>query len=131
MYDLMQKEGLVVPGEDGYVPTYAGLVLFLLRLSYPSAALTPGAGGPTLAAGSFGGRIGSLCSGIESMMLFSALFVIIAAVDFEKIDVKRAVVVFFPAIAGVFLLNVVRIYLLFLVGVNISRDLAVGIFHCI
>ncbi len=107
----------------------AGLVHSLLRLSYPAAALTPGAEGPTIAAGGFGARIGSLCSGIESMMLFSALFVIIVAVDFEKIDLKRALLVFVPAIAGVFLLNVVRIYLLFLVAINVSRDMAVGMFH--
>ncbi len=36
---------------------------------------------------------------------------------------------FFPALLGVFLLNVVRIYLLFLVAINVSRDIAIGMFH--
>jgi len=109
--------------------TVAWLVYSLLKLSYPAASMTLGADGPSIVAGGFGARIGSLCSGIESMMLFSALFVIIVAVDFKKIDLKRAFAVFFPALAGVFLLNVVRIYLLFLVAINISRDIAVGMFH--
>ena len=109
--------------------TVAWMVYSLLKLSYPGASMTPGVDGPSIVAGGFGARIGSLCSGIESMMLFSALFVIIVAVDFDKIDVKRALIVFFPALAGVFLLNVVRIYLLFLVAINVSRDIAVGMFH--
>ena len=109
--------------------TVAWLVYSLLKISYPAASLAPNADGPAIVAGGFGARIGSLCSGIESMMLFSALFVIIIAVDFKKIDLKRAFIVFFPALAGVFLLNVVRIYLLFLVGINVSRDIAVGMFH--
>jgi len=109
--------------------TVAWLVYSLLKLTYPGASLTPNADGPAIVAGGFGARIGSLCSGIESMMLFSALFVIIIAVDFKKIDLKRAFIVFFPALAGVFLLNVLRIWLLFLVAINISRDIAVGMFH--
>ena len=111
--------------------TVAWLVHSLLKMSYPDAAMTAGADGPTIIASGFGARIGSMCSGIESMMLFSALFVIIIAVDFKKIDLKRAFIVFFPVLAGVFLLNVVRIYLLFLVAISVSREIAIGMFHCI
>ncbi len=109
--------------------TVAWLVYSLLKIGYPGASMTPSADGPAIVVGSFGARIGSLCSGIESMMLFSALFVIIIAIDFKKIDLKRAFILFFPALAGVFLLNVLRIWLLFLVAINISRDIAVGMFH--
>ncbi|MEA3343912.1 MAG: exosortase/archaeosortase family protein [archaeon] len=63
------------------------------------------------------------------LRILSSLFLIIVAVDFKKIDVKRAVVVFFPALLGVFLLNVVRICALFAVGIHVSREFAVGMFH--
>ena len=107
----------------------AGLVAFLLKLSYSGVSVTPGVDGPALVAPGFVARIGSMCSGIESMLLFTVLFVIIVAVDFKKINIRKALAVFVPALLGVFLLNVLRIYLLYLVGINISRDIAVGMFH--
>ena len=99
----------------------AGLAHLLLGLAYPDVSYSVGDDGiPLLAAGGFGAKIGAPCSGIESMLLFTSLFLIIIAVDFKKIDVKRAVVVFFPALLGVFLLNVARICALFLVGLHVS-----------
>ncbi len=107
----------------------AYLVASLLKLSYQGVSVTAGASGPTLLAPGFGARIASMCSGINSMLLFTVLFVIIVAVDFKKINIRKALIVFVPVLLGVFLLNVFRIYLLFLVGINISRDIAIGMFH--
>ena len=115
-------------------PIFSGIVAhltsILLGFTYSNVSLTISPNGlPTLVAGSFGARIGSPCSGIASMLLFMALFLIIVIVDRDIINFKRVALVFFPALAGVFLLNVVRIYLLFMVAINISKDLAVGLFH--
>jgi len=108
----------------------AKLVCICLSAIYPDLSYSVNSEGiPTIIVGSFGARIGAPCSGIESMLLFTSLFLIIVAVDLDKIDVKRALIVFFPALLGVFLLNVVRICALFMVGIHISRDFAVGMFH--
>jgi len=47
--------------------------------------------------------------------------------NFKKIDLKRAFIVFFPALVGVFLLNVIRICALFMAGIHISGEFAVCI----
>ena len=108
----------------------AKLVSVCLGVIYPDISYSINEEGiPSIIIGTFGAKIGAPCSGIESMLLFTSLFLIIVAVDFKKIDLKRALIVFFPALAGVFLLNVIRISALFMVGIHISREFAVGMFH--
>ena len=108
----------------------AKLVSSCLSMIYPDMSYSINEEGiPTIIIGTFGAKIGAPCSGIESMLLFTSLFLIIVTVDFRKIDLKRALIVFFPALAGVFLLNVIRICALFMVGIHISREFAVGMFH--
>jgi len=120
---------------QGLWPVFSGVVsylayslfsLFYQNVSYSVDAVS---GIPVLSVENFGAKIGAPCSGVESLLLFTALFMIIIAVDFKKINLKRALIAYVPAIVGVFILNVLRICLLFLVGLYISRDLAVGVFH--
>jgi exosortase/archaeosortase family protein len=50
-------------------------------------------------------------------------------VDWKEINKKRAALLFLPALVGLFLVNVLRIYLLYLVAIHISPKLAIGLFH--
>lgn len=107
----------------------ANMVFLLLSLSEENVMLSMSADGPMLSASGFGAIIGALCSGIESMLLFVSLYFIFVAVDKDKINFKRASLVFLPALFGVFVLNVFRIYLLYLAGIYVSKEFAFGMFH--
>ncbi len=77
----------------------------------------------------FGARIADACSGVYSIFLFSALYLFIVFVDWKKINKKKAVFLFIPAVIGAFLVNVIRVFLLFIIGAFVSRDIALGMYH--
>lgn len=83
----------------------------------------------TIIVGSFGAQIAEACSGVYSIFLFSALYLFIIFVDWKKINKKKASFLFIPAIAGAFLVNVLRVFLLFIVGAFVSKDVAMGLYH--
>ncbi|MDD5192297.1 MAG: archaeosortase/exosortase family protein [Candidatus Nanoarchaeia archaeon] len=83
----------------------------------------------TIIVGSFGAQIAEACSGIYSIFLFSALYLFIMFVDWKKINKKKAYLLFVPAVIGAFLVNVLRVFILFLVGAYVSKDVAMGMYH--
>ena len=106
--------------------TITKTLYFLLSLTFSNARLI---NSETIGVGSFVVNIGKVCSGVESIMLFTVLYFLIFVVDKDKLDVGRMLLVFIPGIIGDFLTNVLRIYLLMLVGIFYSPKLAIGIFH--
>ena len=83
----------------------------------------------TIIVGSFGAQIAEPCSGIYSIFLFSALYLFIMFVDWKKINKIKAAILFIPAVMGAFLVNVLRVFILFLVGAYVSKDIAMGMYH--
>lgn len=83
----------------------------------------------TIIVGSFRAQIAEACSGVYSIFLFTALYLFIVFVDWKKINKKKAAALFLPAVAGAFLVNVIRVFLLFLVGAFVSKELAIGMYH--
>ncbi|MDD5149111.1 MAG: archaeosortase/exosortase family protein [Flavobacterium sp.] len=83
----------------------------------------------TLFVNGFGARIEEACSGIYSIFLFSALYLFIILLDWKKINKKKAILLFVPAIAGAFFVNVLRVLILFILGGFISKNLALGLYH--
>jgi exosortase/archaeosortase family protein len=77
----------------------------------------------------FAAKIAEACSGIYSIFLFSALYIFIILIDWNKINKKRAFALFLPAIAGAFLVNIIRVFLLFVIGAYVSREGALGLYH--
>ncbi|MCK5630517.1 MAG: archaeosortase/exosortase family protein, partial [Nanoarchaeota archaeon] len=67
--------------------------------------------------------------GIDSILFFIAFFSALFALDHNKIKRKSYIIFFIIGLIGVFFINVLRLLLLILVGVHISQELAVGIFH--
>lgn len=96
---------------------------------YEIAFTTREIGGPILGAEGFIASIGKPCSGIDSLLLFISLFAIIVVMDWKKIHKTKAGIVFIIGAIGMFVTNILRIFLLYLVGIYISEDFAIGVFH--
>lgn len=111
-------------------PYFSGVVLksvsFLLSLHVsPVREIGP----LTLLVDDFAVRVEQSCSGLDSIFLFSALYALIALVEWQNFRTRRLVLIYIPALAGLFLVNILRVYMLILVGVYISPQLAMQLFH--
>ena len=84
---------------------------------------------PVLAFEGFMVRIAQTCSGIDSIFLFTALYIGVLVWDWEILNKKKAIFMFFPGVIGAFMLNISRIFLLILAGVYISKSFALNTFH--
>jgi len=69
------------------------------------------------------------CSGIQSLILFTAFFVLALAVDYASIDKRKASIAYLLGMAGMFVVTVLRIYLIIAAGVLFSVDFAVQFVH--
>lgn len=108
----------------------AGSVHFLLSLSFDNTILRLDAmRAPILGVGSFVAGISEECSGIDSLLLFISLYTVLLVLDWDRMDKKKMLILFVPGIIGTVGYNILRIYLLFLVGVFISPDFAIDMFH--
>ncbi len=86
-------------------------------------------GNETLGIGNFVVNIGKVCSGVESLLLFTTLYALIFFLDRKKLSATRMLLLFIPGLIGDFITNILRISLILLLGVWISPQFAVGIFH--
>lgn len=84
---------------------------------------------PVLAFHGFIVSIASTCSGIDSVLLFTGLYLGILAWDWKILDKKKAFGMYFVGVLGTFALNIVRIFLLILIGAYVSESFALNIFH--
>ena len=84
---------------------------------------------PVLRFNNFMAGIAKTCSGIDSIFLFTALYLGALAWDYKILNKKKMLIMFIPGIIGAFMLNIIRIFLLFIIGSEISRDFALQAFH--
>ncbi|MEM4245499.1 MAG: archaeosortase/exosortase family protein [Candidatus Nanoarchaeia archaeon] len=104
-------------------------VAFLLGLSFDDVVLVDKGYNFNLGASGFIASIGDLCSGIDSIGLFTALFVLILAYDWKLLNKKRMFFVGVIGVIGAVFVNILRVYLLYLAGIFVSAEFAVGLFH--
>ncbi|MEM4268337.1 MAG: archaeosortase/exosortase family protein [Candidatus Woesearchaeota archaeon] len=103
---------------------------FLLGIFYDNAVLKiRWPDNPLLGVDKFVVSVGKDCSGIDSMVMFTGLFLLIAAVDWDVINKQRLALLYLPGLVGLFFVNVLRIFLLMLFGIIVSPDFAIGLFH--
>lgn len=111
-------------------PIFSSVVLLAVRwlfsLTYADV-YTPGQ--LTIYVHGFGVRILEACSGVDSLFLFSALYLIITVLDWKKFNHLKVVLAFFPAAIGLFLVNILRVYIIILAGVIISPAVTEQLFH--
>jgi exosortase/archaeosortase family protein len=94
---------------------------YLLGLLGDASLLIRPPSDPLLGLNEFVVRVGKDCSGIDSMTMFTGLFLLILAIEWHNISKKRML--------AMFAVNVIRIALLMAMGIWISPDFAVGLFH--
>ncbi|HVA97087.1 MAG TPA: archaeosortase/exosortase family protein [Candidatus Acidoferrales bacterium] len=111
-------------------PYLSALVLHieyaLFSLSFNNVHIIPPR---TLFVQNFGVTIEQACSGLDSLFLFTALYLFIGILDWKVFNHKKLVGMFFVAGIGTFIVNILRIYLLILGGVFISPVLTAQLFH--
>lgn len=73
--------------------------------------------------------IAKTCSGIDSVLLFSGLYLGILAWDWKLLNKKKAFAMYFVGVLGAFVLNIFRIFLLILIGAFVSKSFALNTFH--
>jgi exosortase/archaeosortase family protein len=113
-----------------YFSKGVGIVLyFIFSIFYKNVGLIYNTTGPLLSVEGFSATIGSPCSGVDSLLMFSGLFILIFLLDYKRLN-KKMMLIFFPiGLLGTYAFNILRIFLLYLTGVYISPEFAVGLFH--
>lgn len=85
--------------------------------------------GITLAFQGFSVDIGSPCSGIVSLGMFTALFILFAAYEWPRLKKGPAAMFFILGALGMYGINILRIFTLMLIGAYWSPSLAIDAFH--
>lgn len=116
-----------------YWNIFSGLVtsanVWLMGFVTENVAHTIGRGDPTLALESFQVIIGAPCSGVDSLLLFTALYWFVGLLDFNLYNKTKLLILFPLGLIGTFMMSIIRIFLLMLVGAFYSPELALGAFH--
>jgi exosortase/archaeosortase family protein len=102
------------------------ITYFLLKLISSTARVVET---DTLFLGSFAAKIGEACSGIYSIFIFSSLYLFAVFLDWKKLNKSKVSLLFIPAVLGAFLVNVLRVFLLMIIGAYVSREIALGLYH--
>lgn len=101
-------------------------VNLLLQLSgLTTAAIPPN----TLLLDKFGITVAESCSGVESIALFTGLYVIVGLLDWPHLRRRRYFAVFPAALLLLILFNLVRVYALIIAGYYINPEIAFMLFH--
>lgn len=83
----------------------------------------------TLLLDKFGITVAEYCSGIESIALFTGLYVIFGLLDWKKINRKRYLLLFPVALILLCVFNILRVASLILAGYHINPEIAFSLFH--
>lgn len=83
----------------------------------------------TLLLDKFGIHVAQYCSGIESIALFTALYVLIGVLDWQRLVRRRFLLIFPVALVVLFSLNIFRVYALIMAGYYINPEIAFSLFH--
>jgi exosortase/archaeosortase family protein len=103
---------------------------FLLGIFYSDVASVISSGSdPSLTANSFSATIGAPCSGVDSLVMFTGLYLLIALLDWNKLNKKKLLLLFPLGLAGMFLMSIIRIFALMTIGASWSPKLALTLFH--
>lgn len=97
----------------------------LSTTSIPTELIPPN----TLITDKFGITVAQYCSGIESIALFSGLYAIVGLLDRQRLDMRRYALLFLPAIAILFGLNILRVFALIVAGYYVNPKIAFSLFH--
>ncbi|HEV2413133.1 MAG TPA: archaeosortase/exosortase family protein [Candidatus Saccharimonadales bacterium] len=83
----------------------------------------------TLLFNKFGIDVEEYCSGIDSIALFTAFYALVGALDWHKLDHRRYLSIFAPALVILFGFNILRVFGLILGGYYVNPQIAFSLFH--
>ena len=111
-------------------PLFSGLVLnveyFLFSHIYNHVFVIPPR---TLFVRNFSVEVAEACSGLESIFLFTVLYVFMAFVDWNKLDTRK-VLLFYPLLlVGLIIVNILRVFILIMIGILINPQIMVELFY--
>ena len=70
-----------------------------------------------------------VCSGTESIGLFTLAYFMLIVFHWNRIIKWKGFLMFIPGIIGIFILNILRVYVLILMGAKWSSEFAINAFH--
>jgi exosortase/archaeosortase family protein len=109
---------------------FASVVLHAVRALLDATGLAATVLPPhTLVLDKFGVSIAQSCSGVESMALFTGLYLVVWLMDRSRLNLRRYILIFPAALAALFGFNILRVYLLILGGYYINPEIAFSLFH--
>ncbi|MBI4145532.1 archaeosortase/exosortase family protein [Candidatus Woesearchaeota archaeon] len=103
------------------------LLFRVLGMTY-SMEFKPGTD-PLFTVGDFSARVGAPCSGVESLIMFTGLYLFIALLDWNKLDKRKLLLLYPLGLVGMFLMSIIRVFILMLIGDRVSPALALSLFH--
>jgi len=120
-----------------YWQVFSGWVLqanvWLLKLVFhnvPDLSIAYGFNGdPNFALEGFEVIIGGPCSGIDSLLMFSGFFILVALLDWTKFSKVRLFMMYPIGLAGMFGMSILRIFILMVVGAFYDPRIALSLFH--
>lgn len=108
------------------------IVTFLLKFSFKEVFIKfddTSPHGPLLSADGFRAYIDNPCSGVEGLTLFIFLNLLIFILDHKEINKLRSVAVLVAGLLGVYGLNILRVYLVFVFAILYDPKFAISIYH--
>jgi exosortase/archaeosortase family protein len=83
----------------------------------------------TLVFTKFGINLIQACSGVDSIALFTALYVLFGVIDWRRFDHRKFISIFMPALILLVGVNVLRVFTLIMAGYYINPQIAFSLFH--
>lgn len=83
----------------------------------------------TLLFNKFGIQIAQYCSGIESIALFTGLYALVGVLDWPRLNHRKFLYIFAPALIILFGFNILRVAALIAAGYYINPHIAFSLFH--
>lgn len=74
-------------------------------------------------------KIAQYCSGVESLALFSGLYLLVGLIDHKRFNMHRYWLLLPLGLLGAFLVNILRVLILLLVAYYIDQNLGFNLFH--
>ncbi len=101
-------------------------VVFLLSFRHPEVRVLEPFG---IQFTQFSITIGQYCSGIESLLLLSGLYAAIGVIDRDRLIVWKYGLVYFILLAGMMVVNIMRVYIIVEAAFLVSPQMAAKFFH--
>lgn len=83
----------------------------------------------TLLVEDFAVSVEQACSGLDSLLLFSSLYILIAVLDWKFFNKTKLAIMFVVAAIGLYIVNIARVYTLIVIGAYVSKELSIKLFH--